>query len=86
MYPRRIPIIPEVVLDACPACFVPVFWQDYLETALAKNTPGSAAARARVDAGLPPLPCDDCTPAFEALMSAKGRCTRKFLESLEASE
>lgn len=85
-YPRRIPIIPDEVLAACPACFVPVFWVDWLETALSKNTPGSAAARARVDAGLPPVPCDDCTPAFETLMSAKGRCTRKLLESMEASE
>lgn len=84
--PRRIPIIPAAVLDACPACFVPAFWRDWLETALALNTPGSGAARARVKVGLPPLPCDDCTPAFETLMRAEGRCTRKFLESLEASE
>ena len=86
MVPRKIPIIPEAVLAACPDCFVPVFWRDYLETALARNTPGSASARARVDVGLPPLPCDDCTTAFETLMRAEGRCTRKFLESLEASE
>lgn len=28
MVPRKIPIIPAVVLEACPDCFVPVFWQD----------------------------------------------------------
>lgn len=84
--PRCIPIIPAAVLAACPPCFTLVFWRDWLETALARNTPGSASARARVEAGLPPTPCDDCTTAFETLMTAEGRCTRKFLESLEASE
>lgn len=86
MVPRKIPIIPAVVLAACPDCFVPVFWRDYLETALARNTPGSASARARVDAGLPPLPCDDCTTAFETLMSAKGRCNRQHLVSLKPTK
>ena len=86
MVPRKIPIIPADVLAACPDCFFPVFWRDYLETALARNTPGSASARARVDAGLPPLPCDDCTTAFETLMSAKGRCNRQYLVSLKPTK
>lgn len=78
MVPRRIPIIPAAVLAACPDCFVPAFWQDWLETALALNTPGNRKARARMDAGALPLPCDDCTPAFESLMRADGRCSRPY--------
>ena len=79
---RVIPIVPDEVMDACPPCFVPIWWAEWLFQALAHNTPGSAAARARVKAGMAPFPCDDCRPDFEARMTAAGKCTRAHLESL----
>jgi hypothetical protein len=82
MNPRRVPDISAELLATCPPCFTPVFWREWLQAALAKNTPSSAAARARADAGLPPCPCEDCSAGYERRMVEAGRCRRVYLETI----